>query len=1199
MLRLRSLELNGYKTFATKTQFEFSGQITAVVGPNGSGKSNIADALRWVLGEQSYSLLRARKTDDMIFSGSETRARAGMASATVTFDNSDGWLPIDFSEVSITRRAYRDGQNDYLINNQRVRLRDVNELLFKSGLSERTYTVIGQGLVDTALSLKPEERRRLFEEAAGIGLYRKRKNQALRRLETTRRNLERVQDILAELEPRLKSLERQARRAREHVQIRKDLEEILREWYGYHWHHRQRELLEARQFAREQENSLENDRKSQSDLELSLNESRSNVNGLRSRLNSWHRQLAQIHMNREETSRDLAISTERRRSLIERRDRLQSEIAALEHEANAMQVRLDEATSYFEQLQNEAEEAETRSQETREALIGRKQTRQQAEQALAQIKQRIAEINTEKARLGARQEEIEKRTVTRASNIDETRAALDEVQQALVAAEGKREQAEKERLEAASKRVEAENDLDEQRERLEKLNEEHRKLEHEESNLLASLARMQAQLDVLQQAEKELTGYAEGAKHLLEAARKGQLSRARGALSRQLNVETKYERAIIAALGDFLDAVLLQDDQAIGQALNLLTNNPGRAALLPLGQLAPQNSLKAPKVNGCFGVASQLVDAEPELRPGIDLLLGQVLVVDNHQTARRVLAGKEPFIRAVTLKGEVFHSSGAIQINNQSDTSTLSRQRQLRELSKAIDNANLEIDRIKQKIESSNGLRAETQTTIKECQDKLKKAQSELESRQATLQSNLLEVEQVRSSLTWHRNQLAAIDKEAAQAKQQSVEAAEQIDLLDQEKAEAEENLRQLNIKVAELPLDEHQRQVNYWEKQAAISQQAVNNAKETLVERQQAVEKIRQQIAAFEEQHSEVSEQIDRLKSHVTEMRDSEGGIGEKIVKIQGLIDPAETELKQAEEKLLELETEESQARQGLQLAERRHSQAQINLVRKQETLDGLKQRIEDDFGLVAFDYDQQVSGPTPLPFDDMVERLPMVTEISEDLEQELKRKRVQLRRMGSINPEADQEYTEVQERYEFLTVQMADLNQAEEDIREVIAELDELMSREFRTTFDEVAHQFKEIFQRLFRGGSARLLLTDENNPNETGVDIEARLPGKRMQRLALLSGGERAMTAVALVFALIKASPTPFCVLDEVDATLDESNIKRLSEILMELAAQTQFVIITHNRNTVQVANLIYGITLGRDTTSQTISLRLEDVDERFTE
>ena len=284
--------------------------------------------------------------------------------------------------------------------------------------------------------------------------------------------------------------------------------------------------------------------------------------------------------------------------------------------------------------------------------------------------------------------------------------------------------------------------------------------------------------------------------------------------------------------------------------------------------------------------------------------------------------------------------------------------------------------------------------------------------------------------------------------------------------------------------------------------------------------------------------------------------------------------------------------------MAERYHSQAQITLAKKQESLDTLRQRIEDDFGLVEFEYEQDVSGPTPLPLGGkLVERLQVVSGISEELEQTLKSKRMQLRRMGSINPEAHQEYLDVKERFGFMTTQVEDLEQAEKDIREVIAELDALMGREFRKTFEVVAMEFKNIFARLFKGGSAKLMLTDEENMDETGVDIEARLPGKRMQRLALLSGGERAMTAVALVFALLKASPTPFCVMDEVDAALDEANISRLRELLEELSKDTQFVLITHNRNTVQIADLIYGITMGKDTASQTISLKLEEVDDRY--
>jgi chromosome segregation protein len=305
-LRLKSLELHGYKTFASRTHFEFADGITSIVGPNGSGKSNIADALRWVLGEQSQNLLRAKKTEDMIFAGSEQRPRAGMASVTITFDNSANWLPVDFSEVAVTRRAHRDGRNEYLLNGQSVRLKDINELLAQSGLSERTYTILGQGMVDASLALKADERRRLFEEAAGIGLYRSRREETLRRLENTQRNLERVLDILAELEPRLRSLERQSRRAQEYLQVQADLKMILREWYGYHWHLAQKELAEVREIAHEQERRLKEARRNYAALTEGFSSTRQRLLELRGQLNEWHRQSAELHSQREAVSRKLA-----------------------------------------------------------------------------------------------------------------------------------------------------------------------------------------------------------------------------------------------------------------------------------------------------------------------------------------------------------------------------------------------------------------------------------------------------------------------------------------------------------------------------------------------------------------------------------------------------------------------------------------------------------------------------------------------------------------------------------------------------------------------------------------------------------------------------------------------------------------------------------------------------------------------------
>jgi chromosome segregation protein len=339
----------------------------------------------------------------------------------------------------------------------------------------------------------------------------------------------------------------------------------------------------------------------------------------------------------------------------------------------------------------------------------------------------------------------------------------------------------------------------------------------------------------------------------------------------------------------------------------------------------------------------------------------------------------------------------------------------------------------------------------------------------------------------------------------------------------------------------------------------------------------------------------LTELHTRIEELKTNETDVVEQIAKLQALIDPTETQLEQVEVARDGMREAESKARQALSLAERRNSQAQVRLNRKQERLDTLRLRIEDDFGLVEFEYADDVSGPTPLPLGEMVEHLPMVAELPEGLDETIRRQRAQLRRMGAINPEAQAEYQEVKERFEFMTNQVDDLHRAEADIKDVIAELDLLMEREFRRTFEAVAAEFRQIFTRLFGGGSARLVLTDPDDLTETGIDIEARLPGRRTQGLSLLSGGERSLTATALVFSLLKVSPTPFCVLDEVDAMLDEANVGRFRDLLRELSENTQFIVITHNRNTVQAADVIYGVTMGRDTASQVISLKLDEVGE----
>ena len=566
---LKSLELTGYKTFASKQRFEFSNAITAIVGPNGSGKSNIADAIRWVLGEQSYSLLRGRKTDDMIFSGSDKRSRSGMASATIVFDNTDGWLPIDFSEVSITRKAYRDGQNEYQINGSRVRLRDVNELLSQSGLSERTYTVIGQGLVDTALSLKADERRKLFEEAAGIGLYRSRKDQALKRLDNTKRNLERVWDILAELRPRLRSLERQAKRAEDYLQIQEDLKRTMREWYGYHWHKSQGDVQYTKTFAEKQERELATIKEKHQVLSTKLNTLRSRIQSNRINLNTWQQQLAEKHRQRENFSREIAVAKERIRSFESQIEQGQQEITRLEEEKKYRLEQYEQAEAVLNSMQKEHQEAEEQFSANKHKLDQINQERKELETRIEQLSQIIQDLKNQHALSSARIEEYQQRITEFDQQIIESNNEKESNARELSTLMEERTDLETNRSKLEQQGKTLMETLDDTRKKINQTREQIDLIKRSIDSYLAENARFKAEQDVLQDAENNLTGYASGTKVLLDPANRSRFS-SLGSLNKLISIEPAYEKAISGLLQLFVDAVILENENATDQALDFL-----------------------------------------------------------------------------------------------------------------------------------------------------------------------------------------------------------------------------------------------------------------------------------------------------------------------------------------------------------------------------------------------------------------------------------------------------------------------------------------------------------------------------------------------------------------------------------------------------------------------------------------------------
>ncbi len=1197
-LRLKSLELQGYKTFATRTVFEFAGGMTAIVGPNGSGKSNIVDALRWVLGEQSYALLRGKKTEDMIFNGSDHRPRAGMAAAHVLFDNTTSWLPVDFTEVGMTRRAYRDGHNDYLLNDQHVRLRDLNELLAASGLSERTYTFLGQGLVDASLALKAEDRRRLFEEAAGVGLYRVRREDALKRLENTARNLERVLDILSELEPRIRSLERQAKRAIDYTRAQADLKKILLEWYGYHWHRAQHELTEARDVVKGQEVRVREAREAHARAQSEHNTFRERLSGLRAQLNAWHRQSAELHIQREDVSRQLAVLEERQRSLLSTQSSVLADKNRTSDEEQIARERSAEADQETSRLQSEYEEAQRQYADARQALQTRQAERAALEEKLGGVRLEIEKWGAQRAESQARLDELK-------SRLDSLRGRLEHADKAIEAAELQAREADEKLAQVRKLREGAEEEfrrVQEQEEtgkrEVERLENERRGKAEERARQLAEHTRLNAQLEILEQAEQSLAGYAEGARFLLEAARQARLQGARGALSAALDVPAELEVAVAAALGDALDAILL-DATEIEQALQLLeSDGTGRAVLLPL-----ENHSRQPLANRddehILGVASELVKAPEELRSAVQLVLGQTLIVRDRGTARRLVPELPAHARLVTLRGEVFRGDGLIIAGKSASSggSALSRPRQKRELAESLTALGAQLESLNREVDSLSSQITSAQHELAQAEEMLRARRLRLEEAQANERQAGLEAESKRRQLEWQKSQRDQLKAEADEAESARRTLLESLSNVEAQSAKAHEEVRTFSEKLNAMDVADTLNQTSYWSTRVAVVERALADTQSRKDEREKEIAKFDTRRVELASRLQEAETSLSGLTAERSALREREVQVQQQVEELQVQMGPAEKDLETAEQEEARLQEVESHTQRALASAERFLGQVQLDQMRKQEALDNLHEKITDDFGLVMFDYAADVAGPVPLPLDGMVEELPVVTEISPDLEAQLTQQRTRMRRMGPINPEAKQEFDKESERYQFLRAQVDDLHKAEEDLRHVIAELDELTRQEFAKTFDAVDKQFRAMFTRLFGGGSARLSLTDPDNLVETGIEIEARLPGRREQGLALLSGGERSLTAVALVFALLKVSPTPVCVMDEVDAMLDEANVGRFRDLLQELSRDTQFIVITHNRNTVQAADVIYGITMGRDSASQVISLRLDQVTDEM--
>ncbi len=1305
-MRLKHLVLQGYKSFANKTEFEFPAGVTAVVGPNGTGKSNIADAIRWALGERSMSTLRAKSTSDMIFAGGDGRARAGMAEVALTFDNADGGLPIAYSEVSIARRAYRSGENEYLINGSQVLLRDVEELLAGSSLSERTYTVVGQGVVDAALSLRAQERRALFEEAAGITLYRDRREKTVERLDETERNLERVQDIIAEIAPRLERLKRDARQVEQHRRLSAHLERLQRTWYGHRWGQQQAALGRSLERAATLEEQLAQRNREASELDRRLNEVREREGVLRGKLRDWYRRSGDLHEEVDQARRELAVSEERERLLRTRREELLEEIEPLRAQRREQADRVAELRQRVEELQRElierrarlnqveaeaadrgqrAEERERERTEVEDQLRSQRSQVERLDRALGEAREEISRLASQRAVAEERARQLESRRreavggleplrrdeEEQAERVAEGRARLAELEQSL--ADRQRELADvgeawrafqRQAQEQGQERPRAAEELCDCRAEIERLDQARRAAQQEEAELAG-------ELKALEHVRAMGAAYDAGVQVLLQSDLEGVL----GPLVELIHVPPDWERAIEAALGAALHAVVVERGAIVEQAHRILREQGARSMLISLdGLRAPVSADVLPsQASAAARTAADLVhpvEGSPsdELASVIDALLGPVALCADLAEARALLPEMPPGSCCVTRAGIVLRADGAYIIGEVGTGGVLADERARRELLRQELPRRLE--QVRRRLQELEGQRQEEESRAaslesrlqeidrqaaqareeraQRLQQRLGEARTAVAVAQETLRSQRTSLEHHVSELERIRSQREILQARAADLKEQHVaqmeraqalrlaletpsvegsglgegdkappardaaegfrwrlqEAHQRCRKLEQQQEASSERVSSLEGRLERLAQQaaDARREVARFERETlsgartavAVAEASLGSERQALERESALLERLSSQIDARRERAADLKAEREDLVERVAELRRDASRLEAELRGVRERIQPAEDSLERLEEEQIALEERRRRAQKRVRGAEERHGRAELDVERRRDELRLLAQRIEEDLGLVELELDDSVTAQAPLPMRPLVSELPVVEQLPEGLEDEMQFIQKRFRRLGAINPNAPDELDEVRERYEFLTEQAADLRAAVGKLRHSVAELDALMKRAFKETFDAVAEQFSVTFSHLFEGGEARLTLTEPDALLTTGVDIVARPPGKRAQRLALLSGGERALTAVALLFSLLHVSPTPFCVFDEVDAMLDEANVGRFRAKLEELSQHTQFIIITHNRGTVESADAVYGVSMGSNAVSQVVSLKMDEVE-----
>ena len=1177
---LKNIEVQGFKSFAQKINFEFHNGITGIVGPNGSGKSNVGDAVRWVLGEQSAKQLRGGNMQDVIFSGTETRKPLSFASVAITLDNSDHKLPVDFQEVTVTRRLYRSGESEYLINGSACRLKDIHEMFYDTGIGKEGYSIIGQGQIDKILSGKPEERRELFDEAAGIVKFKRRKNTTIKKLEEEQQNLVRVTDILSELTRQLTPLEKQAETAKIYLGKREALKELDVNLFLAENEHTEGLLKELEEKTKTAERQLQETGGAYEKTKEEYDRLEKELESLEEKMESLREETQGKALQKQQLEGQINVLNEQLSAGEQNREHYESRLLSIAEELSKKEEAKKEQQEEGELLKEKTSEMKKKMKKKEEALSNVQENIRECSAAVEDGKNEIIEIlNTRATTKGKAQ-----RFDTMMEQIGIRKAELSQKILKLKSEEEEQSGA----MKRASAKYEAITALiEEMNEECNRLNEEvfsiQEQLKNQNGQMEAGQAayhREASRLDSLKNMAERYDGYGNSIRRVME--QKERVPGIEGVVADLIQVNKDYEIAIETALGGSIQNIVTDNEQTAKQMIEFLKKNRfGRATFLPLSSVNARGEFsqkEALKEEGVIGLASELVNAAPRYQGVIRYLLGRVLVVDHIDHAIAIGRKYRHTLRMVTIEGESLSPGGSMTGGAfRNNSNLLGRKREIEELEKKVSSLKTELEEMQKSIDESRSKRNVIRDTIADFKEKLRLQY--IEQNTAKMSMNQLEEknEQIqRGYLQVQRDQM--------DMQRQVREVQEDHSRIKKELEESQKDEKEL-----ETFIETRQQELDEWK----------NEESEVLKE----LENIRLEVSSMGQKTQFTMENLSRLSSEISSFTEEKEKIRENLKLVKEEMEKKRKDISNLKNTIVNFDEEEKASKGSLKVLieekeERNKSHkaffekrdalsSQMSLLDKEcfrlkSQAEKIEENREAQISYMWEEYEITPNNALQYKKEELTDRQEMQKEIGKIKEE--------IRCLGTVNVNAIEDYKELLERHTFLSNQYEDLQQAEKTLEQIIEELDEGMRKQFSEKFREIQREFDKAFKELFGGGKGTLELSEDEDILEAGIRIISQPPGKKLQNMMQLSGGEKALTAIALLFAIQNLKPSPFCLLDEIEAALDDSNVGRFAGYLQKLTKNTQFIIITHRRGTMNAADRLYGITMQEKGVSTLVSVDL---------